>query len=71
MATFNTRCNNCNSVITKHDVKCYVCGEPVEANGGFFAWLRRAPEPPKANKTSSAMKSDKATDSKRFGSLAL
>ncbi len=70
MATFNTRCNNCNSVITKHDVKCYVCGEPVEVNGGFFAWLRRAPEPPKEKKSAPAAKTEKTAESKSFRSLA-
>jgi hypothetical protein len=24
-----TRCNSCNGILTKTDVECYVCGEPV------------------------------------------
>ncbi len=24
-----TRCNSCNGIITKTDVECYVCGDPV------------------------------------------
>jgi len=35
------RCHSCNAVVTKDDVKCYVCGEAIPGRGGFslFAWL--------------------------------
>ena len=35
-----TRCNSCNGILTKTDVECYVCGEPVP---GARKRARRAP----------------------------
>ena len=35
------RCNSCSGIITKTDLACYVCGEPVrEAGRGWFSLLR-------------------------------
>jgi hypothetical protein len=38
-----TRCNSCNSVITRSDAECYICNEPVPGLAKPF-W-RRKPEP--------------------------
>jgi hypothetical protein len=43
-----TRCNSCNSVVTKGDLECYICGDPVP--GAAKASWRR-PREPKAKKT--------------------
>lgn len=40
------RCNSCNGIIARHDLECYVCGEPVPgARKGFFSMFRRTPKP--------------------------
>jgi hypothetical protein len=40
------RCNSCNGIITRDDVECYVCGEPVPgARRGFFSLFQRTPKP--------------------------
>ena len=39
-----TRCKDCNSVITKLDSECYVCGEPVPQAQRTF-WRRKEPKP--------------------------
>jgi hypothetical protein len=45
------RCNSCSGVITKTDVKCYVCGEPVPGRAKSalfrFFWAKPAPPAPK------------------------
>ena len=41
-----TRCMACNSVVTKNESECYVCGEPVPgAKKSFLSWLNPAPKP--------------------------
>src|ERR1019366_5551823 len=38
---FMARCNSCFGIITKTDLACYVCGEPVrKASRGWFSLLR-------------------------------
>ena len=38
---FMARCNSCFGIITKTDLACYVCGEPVrEVSRGWFSLLR-------------------------------
>ena len=42
------RCNECNSVITRNDSECYICGVPAPGAKGPF-WRRkkeRKPPPP-------------------------
>jgi hypothetical protein len=35
------RCNSCNGIITKTDVDCYICGDPIPgAKRAKFAFLR-------------------------------
>jgi hypothetical protein len=35
------RCNSCNGIITKTDLDCYICGDPVPgAKRAKFAFLR-------------------------------
>ena len=33
------RCNSCNGMVTRQDLQCYVCGEPVPGRGKPF-WRR-------------------------------
>ena len=41
-----TRCNSCNSVITRSDVECYICNEPVPgARKPFWRRAMRAKDP--------------------------
>jgi hypothetical protein len=40
-----TRCNECNSVVTKMDSECYICGEPVSAAQKSFWRRKKAPKP--------------------------
>lgn len=35
-----TRCNTCNSVITRSDTECYICSEPVPGMAKRF-WRRK------------------------------
>lgn len=47
------RCGSCNSVLTRKDIECYVCGEPVEGLSTFRRWLLRAapkPVPPEVKR---------------------
>lgn len=42
MPNCNSRCLECNSIITKNELKCYVCGEPAPgAKNSFMAWLMK------------------------------
>jgi hypothetical protein len=49
----NSRCTDCNSVITRNERKCWVCGEPVAGarKSSFMAWLwgPAKPQPGKGN----------------------
>ncbi len=40
-AMANSRCSDCNSVMTKSELNCWVCGEPVAGarRSSFVAWL--------------------------------
>ncbi len=40
-----TRCNQCNSVITKLDCVCYVCGEPVPGARKGSRRVKKEPKP--------------------------
>lgn len=40
-----SRCKDCNSVITRNDSECYVCGVPVQ---GRKRWAGRSNKAPKA-----------------------
>ncbi len=43
------RCNSCNGIITKTDLDCYICGDPVpgakRAKFAFLRFLTAAPAP--------------------------
>ncbi len=41
-----TRCNTCNSVITRHDSECYICHEPVPGMNKPL-WRRKRESNPK------------------------
>ncbi len=48
----NSRCMECNSVVTKDEATCWVCGEPVPgAKKSLLAWLLR-PKKPESGKVS-------------------
>jgi len=39
------RCNSCNGIITRTDLECYICGEPVPERAKFSLlrfWARPA-----------------------------
>jgi hypothetical protein len=40
-----TRCNECNSVITKIDTECYICGETVPRSQRSFWRRKKEPKP--------------------------
>src|SRR5271166_4314511 len=42
-----TRCNSCNSVITRRDSECYICNEPVPGMAKPF-WRRKRESSAKA-----------------------
>ena len=42
------RCNSCSGIITKNDVACYVCGEPVDEPRPAWRSLFRIWAKPKA-----------------------
>ncbi len=45
MPNTRTRCMACNSVVTKDESECYVCGEPVPGvKKSFLSWLSSSPK---------------------------
>jgi hypothetical protein len=45
------RCNACNGIITRADVDCYVCGEPIPGRSKSFLsrfFAKPAPAPKRA-----------------------
>jgi hypothetical protein len=47
MPNFNSRCAECNGVVTKNELKCWVCGAPVRGAKKFSitAWLAGPDKP--------------------------
>jgi hypothetical protein len=41
-----TRCNECNSVVTRTDAECYICGVPVPGVKKASWRRRKEPKPP-------------------------
>ena len=40
-----TRCNDCNSILTKTDMECFICGQPVPGAKKPLWRCKRASEP--------------------------
>jgi hypothetical protein len=67
MPNFNSRCGSCNAVVTKNDVKCYVCGEPIPGMSTFFSFFRRKPSAKTEEKRVIGEKAGKPEPPKRSG----
>ncbi|HEY4362493.1 MAG TPA: hypothetical protein VGN17_16080 [Bryobacteraceae bacterium] len=48
------RCNACNGIVTKTDIDCYVCGEPIPGRSGF-SFRRLFAKPDKAAESKRAV----------------